>query len=75
MNVHPVQTNASEHLGSSAVSQTSKCLPWTEEVGLLDVTINARTEGVVKEAIKRGRVVKEVMRERHFDDSETDVGV
>lgn len=39
------------------------------------MTINARTEGVVKEAIKWGRVVKEVMRERHFDDSETDVGV
>ena len=35
------------------------------------MTKNARAEGVVKEAIKRGRVVKEVMRERHFDDSGT----
>lgn len=35
------------------------------------MTKNARAEGVVKEAIKRGRVVKEVMRERHFDDNGT----
>ena len=37
--------------------------PWTEDVGLLGLTISARVDHVVKEAIKTRVVVKEVMRE------------
>ena len=57
--------NVNYYLGPSA--EKNRSLPRTEDIGLLDLT-SARGEHIVKEAIKRSRiVVNEVMREWHLD--------
>jgi hypothetical protein len=72
MDVHPVVVTAYE----TSVSISDKSaeerhqIPRAEDVGLLDVTIAARTEGVVEETVKRRRVVvEEVMCERHSSEA------
>ena len=66
MDVHPVVVSADVTSVSILNQSAHQNIPRTEDVGLLDVTKGARTEGVVEEAVKRRSVVvKEVMRERH----------